>query len=99
MSKLRNFPADPAKYPIRTEETCCYSDLMVMRSAAGWYIGRRAWDEEHGYAEPGSRESGYFGCKEDAEDALLREGFKVRDGPENARAYAAKELPHPHENN
>ncbi|MEO7326512.1 MAG: hypothetical protein ABIW82_16960 [Dokdonella sp.] len=36
-----------------------YSDLRVMRSAAGHYIGREFTDDD-GCVMPGSRESGYF---------------------------------------
>lgn len=44
-----------------------YSRLKVMRSAAGWYVGRSRF--EQGVETPGSRESGY--CK-DADAALRR---------------------------
>ena len=48
-----------------------YSDLQVLESPAGWYIGTY-YRNPRGYIEPGSRESGYFPIKTEAE-MLLRE--------------------------
>lgn len=45
-----------------------YSDLMVLKSNAGWYIGT-IFNGEWG-PEPGSRDSGYFETKEAAEYEL-----------------------------
>lgn len=36
-----------------------YSDLQVMKSPAGWYIGT-VYNSPDGYTEPGSRDSQYF---------------------------------------
>ena len=50
-----------------------YSDLKVMESAAGWYIGTTFHHTSGDYAglvEPGSRESGYYRSKVEAELAL-----------------------------
>ena len=62
------------------------SVLMVLRSAAGYYIGRVCTDLVEFYPdyiqEPYSRESGYFPTKEAAQKAL-DEGFEVRDCIEN----------------
>lgn len=50
------------------------SDLRVLKSAAGFYIGRVEITEE-GYEFPYCRESGYYPTREKAESALafLRE--------------------------
>ena len=45
-----------------------YSDLQVMRSAAGWYIGT-IYRNNHDQG-PGSRDTGYFDTEEDAKFAL-----------------------------
>ncbi len=51
-----------------------YSEMKVLRSGAGWYIGT-TYDEFDAHGEivwqtPGSRDSGYFGTKEAAESSL-----------------------------
>lgn len=46
-----------------------YSDLQVLQSNAGYYVGTTYTDED-GFTEPGSRDSGYFRVREDAEDFL-----------------------------
>lgn len=51
------------------EDSSNYSDLMVMKSAAGYYIGT-IYNNPDGYQEPGSRDSEYFGSRELAEAAL-----------------------------
>lgn len=46
-----------------------YSDLMVMKSAAGFYVGTYYRDcefSEEGFLCPGSRDSGYFATAEEA---------------------------------
>ncbi|MDO4644044.1 MAG: hypothetical protein Q4A74_09410 [Cardiobacteriaceae bacterium] len=45
------------------------SDLRILKSAAGYYVGRVELDEE-GHEWPFSRESDYYRSKEKAEDAL-----------------------------
>lgn len=52
-----------------------YTDLMVLRSGAGWYVGTlyQEFDTEGNmsWQEPGSRDSpGYFATKEEAERFL-----------------------------
>lgn len=64
------------------------SDLKVMQSAAGWYIGRSYWDEEFGFEGPYSRESGYYATEHEARVHLSNETFEVRDCVENNAAYA-----------
>jgi hypothetical protein len=67
------------------------SVLMVLRSAAGYYIGRMCMDLVEFYPnyieEPYSRESGYYPTEEAAQ-AELKGGFSVRDCVENNHAYA-----------
>ncbi len=46
-----------------------YSDLQVLQSAAGFYVGT-VYENPDGFSEPGSRDSGYFATKEQAEAYL-----------------------------
>jgi hypothetical protein len=46
-----------------------YSDMQVLRSPAGWYIGT-IYTGPDGFMEPGSRDSDYFETREEAEQAL-----------------------------
>jgi hypothetical protein len=58
-----------------------YSELQVLKSAAGYYIGRLFTDEE-GFTQPGSRESAeYYGSAMNAEHALINYTFTKRDHP------------------
>lgn len=68
-----------------------YTELQVLKSGAGYYIGR-LWEEEDGYAEPGTRESGYYLTHECAEQAM-KDGFTLRVCDENILAYALGEIP------
>lgn len=66
------------------------SVLMVLRSAAGFYIGRMCLDKgEDGlpFPEPYGRESGYYKTREEAAFELFN-GFVERDCVENNHAYA-----------
>lgn len=47
-----------------------YSDLQVMSSDAGWYIGTIYQNPGQSFQEPGSRDTGYFPTKEIAEKVL-----------------------------
>lgn len=58
----------------------CYSDLQVMRSAAGYYVGT-VFHNPEGYDEPGSRDSGYYKTHQEAERALQR----MKNGTLNPR--------------
>lgn len=49
-----------------------YSELQVLRSATGFYIGTTYTDSENGWTEPGSRDSDYFDSKEQAMMALAK---------------------------
>jgi len=51
-------------------EKAQYSDLKVMRSAAGYYIGT-SFRDENGDETPGSRDSGYLPTEIDAQNFLL----------------------------
>lgn len=42
-----------------------YSELQVLKSAAGYYVGTLFTTPE-GWEEPGSRDSGYFKTKDEA---------------------------------
>ena len=59
---------------ISEPEKSRYSDLKVMSSAAGYYVGTtyENFDDEgvFEFSEPGSRDSGYFRTKEEAEACL-----------------------------
>jgi hypothetical protein len=72
-----------------------YSELQVLRSAAGFYIGTTYTDTENGWAEPGSRDSDYFVHKEQAMMALAKlEEFTqedITDGIFNWEAWLTKE--------
>jgi len=47
-----------------------YGELEVLRSAAGYYIGT-LYTEPEGYKVPGTRDSGYYRTREEAEQALV----------------------------
>ena len=47
-----------------------YSKLKIMKSAAGYYYLGREYTGEDGFVWPGSRESGYFKTREEAEKML-----------------------------
>lgn len=73
-----------SRYPSTEGE---YTDLRVLRSAAGWYIGTNfihngtALGIPKGFIEPGSRESGYYATREEAERALKSESWEQRGHP------------------
>lgn len=75
------------------------SNLMVLKSAAGYYIGRVCLETDKtsddylgGMQEPYSRESEYYPTMTEA-NFNLNEGFVVRDCVENNNAYANGSLP------
>jgi len=47
-----------------------YSELKVLRSNNGYYIGTTYTDPKDGFVEPGSRDSGYFKTRDLAEAVL-----------------------------
>lgn len=58
------------------------SKLTILKSMAGYYIGRTYWDDEFEFEGPYSRESEYYPTAEDAEAALDQRSF-FRDAVEN----------------
>ncbi len=55
-----------------------FSDLRVLKSAAGWYIGTIHTLAE-GFQEPGSRDTDYFPTKEIAEEVLAHLNSRDQD--------------------
>jgi hypothetical protein len=47
-----------------------YSELQVLRSAAGWYVGTTYTNEDGRWVGPGSRDSGYFATEAEAQAFL-----------------------------
>ncbi len=80
------------------------TDLTVLRSNAGWYIGRMCWNEDAdfdfgGFEEPYTRESEYFPTREAAEAAHRSLSFEGREyAIENRAAYEEGVLPRPKSN-
>ncbi len=83
---------DRQRFP-HESKSCYYSNLKVMRSPAGWYLGRTCWDKEDGFEEPYSRETDYYETEEEAKQVLKSGGFEVRDCAENNHGYATGTLP------
>ena len=48
------------------------SDIKVMKSGGGWYLGTTITDPDFGYEEPYTRESEYFGTEQKANIALMQ---------------------------
>jgi predicted HAD superfamily Cof-like phosphohydrolase len=88
-------PHDPTKFPHRGPAGF-YSELQVLHSAAGYFIGRTFWDSEDGFEDMGSRESDYYPAHEAAAADLAAQKFEVRSCPENELAYS-EGLPRPSE--
>lgn len=66
--------AKVAEMAVKSATKNGYSDLRVLKSAAGYYIGTQ-YEEYDGdgklvWQEPGSRDSGYFRSEEDAAKEL-----------------------------
>lgn len=51
-------------------EKGAYSELQILSSAAGFYVGTTYTDPKYGCEEPGSRDSDYFRTYQDAERYL-----------------------------
>lgn len=71
------------------------SELKVMRSNAGYYIGRSCIEDGIPFEQPYSRESGYYPTKELAEAELNGSTFEVRVCVENEHAYDTGVIPRP----
>lgn len=56
-------------HPHNQAERARYSDLQVLKSAAGWYVGT-IYTTDEGWQEPGSRDSDYYATKEEADYAF-----------------------------
>ena len=69
------------------------SELKILRSAAGYYIGRTCKEDGLPFEEPYSRESGYYPTEKAAENDLHT--FDVRDCVENEHAYNTGVIPRP----
>jgi len=86
------------QFPIlcdRIEPGYRLTEMMVLHSNAGYYLGRMGWNPNMGgFEEPCSRESDYFTTKEEAEKAL-KGGFDLRDCLENNYGYQEGSLPPP----
>lgn len=58
------------------KEKSGYSDLKVLKSGAGWYIGTTFENSEDvpgvTFTEPGSRDTDYFATEDEAKDFLRR---------------------------
>ena len=54
------------------------SDPMVLKSAAGFYIGELCWDQEYKIPMPYSRIQGYYETEEEAQKDLndFTEGYQ-----------------------
>lgn len=55
---------------IPDEEKSNYTEMEILESAAGYYIGTRYWDAELKFWDAGSRDSAYFATYEEAEKFL-----------------------------
>lgn len=69
------------------------SELKVMRSAAGYYIGRSCVEAGLPFEQPYSRESCYYPSEEAAAADLHT--FDVRVCAENEYAYDSGTIPRP----
>lgn len=82
---------------VESSEKVYYSDLQVLESGAGYYIGRMGWVEDKklgGYQEPYSRESGYYKTREAANKVLKSGQFdRGLGGAEIAFARSEGNLP------
>jgi len=98
-SKLASTPTllatngtDGPWYELVDEPGYLVSAPKVLRSGAGFYVGRMGFAPE-GYHEPYSRESGYFPTEQAAREALAT-GFAPREGLES-RVAPVLEAPSP----
>jgi hypothetical protein len=57
-----------------------YSDLQVLKSNAGYYIGT-IFTSHDGFKEPESRDSGYYRTEAEAQRALDDLSFEQREHP------------------
>ena len=88
---------DRKRWPIEHDD-CFVSGLEVLRSGAGYFIGRTCLDKVRGYLDVYSRESDYYPTEKMAARALETMAFDVRDCAENNAAYEVGALPLPKAN-
>lgn len=88
---METYSFDKSDFPF-TIDNDPVTDLQVLKSNAGYYIGRSYFDTEFGFIGPYSRESAYM-SKQDADQALASKDFQVRDCIENNAAYSNGQLP------
>lgn len=69
-----------------------YGPIEVLKSAAGFYLGRKFYDRESGGIEPGSRESGYFSDHAKADHQLNTKSWIPRVCIENEGMYKRVEI-------
>jgi hypothetical protein len=68
-----------------------YSDLQVLKSAAGWYVGTIY--NNSGNLEPGSRDTDYFATEKDARFVLeLLERFDLSSGYKSSLRASKQEF-------
>ena len=79
------------------------SELMPMKSNAGWYMGRFCieFDDTRQmppFMEPWARETGYYPSKEAVTDAHEGNALIIRDCIENNALYTKGTIPYPEGN-
>jgi hypothetical protein len=92
MSTDTTTPEFSALFPLKIADDFV-SELKVMQSGAGFYIGRSYWDSEFEFEGPYSRESGYYAFEGDATRDLKHDMFSRRSCVENDWSYDNGELP------
>jgi hypothetical protein len=88
MKELKSKMVTIADY-LTEKEKSNYTELQVLRSNAGWYVGTMYEEKDKDgnvvWSEPGSRDTDYFKSREDAERYLriMQKGFNlpVREHP------------------
>lgn len=69
MKSLQVASLYPHKDKLAVLERECYTDLQVLRSGAGHYVGTM-YRSPDGFQEPGTRDTVYYGTQEEAKLAL-----------------------------
>ena len=72
---------------LKIEDIENYSELKVMHSNAGYYIGTTYTDPVAGFVEPGSRDSNYFKTREEAEKFLKLVESNSKEAISKLRMY------------
>lgn len=66
---------------IKDDGKSYYTELQVLKSPAGYYIGTLYWDAEMKFWDAGSRDSDYYITKEEAEKDLANLNWEQRMTP------------------